>query len=78
MDIRLEKSRNAKNERPVLSYSWDVNTGNMQYIPAEGAEISPTASLPSSVSSDQIIGNVAVPETTGINMEDLEDEDIEF
>ena len=78
LDIRLEKSRNAKNEKPVYSYSWDVNTGNMQYIPAEGTEISATPELSSSISSDQILGNVAVPETTGINMEDLEDEDVEF
>ena len=76
LDIRLEKSRNAKNERPVISYSWDVNTGNMQHIPAEGIEVEP-ASDPS-FSSEQILGNVAAPETTGINMEDLEDEDIEF
>ena len=33
LDIRLEKSRNAANQKPVLSYAWDVNTGNMQYLP---------------------------------------------
>lgn len=33
MDIRLEKSRMANNQKPVFSYSWDVNTGNMRYLP---------------------------------------------
>lgn len=75
LDIRLEKSRNAKNERPVLSYSWDANTGNMQYIPSEADE---PAAIPATVGPEQILNNVAVPETAGINMEDLEDEDVEF
>lgn len=34
LDIRLEKSRNANNQRPVFSYSWDINTGNIQYLPS--------------------------------------------
>lgn len=33
LDIRLEKSRIANNQKPILSYAWDVNTGNMQYLP---------------------------------------------
>lgn len=35
LDIRMEKSRNANNQKPVLSYAWDVNTGNAQYLPGE-------------------------------------------
>lgn len=38
MDIRLEKSRNANNQKPILSYAWDVNTGNMQYLPGDSSE----------------------------------------
>lgn len=33
LDIRLEKARNANNQKPCFSYSWDINTGNMRYIP---------------------------------------------
>ena len=77
LDIRLEKSRNAKNERPVLSYSWDVNTGNMQYIPSD-ADMTSTDFSVTSVSSDQILNNVTTPDTSGINIDDLEDEDVEF
>ena len=32
LDIRLEKSRNANNQKPVFSYVWDIDTGNMNYI----------------------------------------------
>ena len=33
LDIRLEKTRIANNQRPIISYAWDVNNGNCQYIP---------------------------------------------
>ena len=33
LDIRLEKARMANNQKPEFSYSWDINTGNMQYLP---------------------------------------------
>lgn len=78
LDIRLEKSRNAKNERPVYSYSWDVNTGNMQYIPSEES-IDPGPMSSPAISPGQILGNVSGPaDTSGLSMEDLEDEDVEF
>ena len=32
LDIRLEKSRNANNQKPEFSYAWDINTGNIQYL----------------------------------------------
>lgn len=32
LDIRLEKSRNANNQKPVFSYVWDIDSGNVQYI----------------------------------------------
>ena len=35
LDIRLEKSRMANNQKPILSYSWDINTGNIQNIQGE-------------------------------------------
>ena len=36
LDIRLEKSRNANNQKPTFSYAWDVDTGNMQFLPDSG------------------------------------------
>lgn len=77
LDIRLEKSRNAKNEKPTYSYSWDVNTGNMQYIPSDSPEdIAPSVTMPTS--TGPILNNVTMPDTSGLNMEDLEDEEVEF
>jgi KaiC/GvpD/RAD55 family RecA-like ATPase len=32
LEIRLEKSRNARNERPTFAYSIDFNSGSMEYI----------------------------------------------
>lgn len=43
LDIRLEKSRMANNQKPVLSYAWDVNTGNMQYLP--GGDDDPVSTI---------------------------------
>ena len=38
LDIRLEKSRNASNQKPCFSYAWDINTGNMRYMPDSAAD----------------------------------------
>lgn len=48
LDIRLEKTRMANNENPVLSYSWDVNTGNMQYLENGDTPANATISMPDS------------------------------
>ena len=78
LDIRLEKSRNAANQKPVFSYSWDVNTGNMQYIPGDDdmtttQDVIPTVVPSSTVSTDiSFDGNIDVDTNFDI------DEDIEF
>lgn len=76
LDIRLEKSRNANNQKPVLSYAWDVNTGNMQYLP--GGD------------SGDAIDKVITPVNSGVSThtfasdsnilddDDFEDDDVEF
>ena len=40
LDIRMEKSRNAKNQKPEFSYSWDVDSGVATFIPSEDALVS--------------------------------------
>ena len=51
LDIKLLKARNAKNQNPVFSYSWDINTGKMDFIPSDDsaspAVVAPTISAPS-------------------------------
>ena len=47
-EIKVEKARMAKNDKNILSYSWDVNTGNMQYLQGEQGE-DPMLDMPSTV-----------------------------
>lgn len=44
-ELKLEKTRMAKNDKNILSYSWDVNTGNMQYLQGDASE-DPTVNVP--------------------------------
>lgn len=57
LDIRLEKSRMANNQKPILSYSWDINTGNIQNIQGEdsGNSATPVATTSNIVTSPKII-----------------------
>lgn len=72
LDIRLEKSRNANNQKPILSYAWDVNTGNMRYLPSGDADID----SPSMPTISPNVDTSSIPSWT-TNDEDIDD-DIEF
>lgn len=76
LDIRMEKSRNANNQRPVFSYSWDPGSGTMQYIP-DGADannaqsgVAPIVSIPNTFGNGQV--------TNTSDMDDDFDSSIEF
>lgn len=78
LDIRLEKSRNAANQKPIFSYSWDVNTGNMQYIPGDedisnNQQVIPTVLPSNTISTDTTFSD----DIDTDNQFDI-DEDIEF
>lgn len=73
LDIRLEKSRTANNQKPVLSYAWDVDTGNMQFLPDDTeATVTPTPSVN--------LGNMGMhmTPTAELTDDDFEDDDVEF
>lgn len=76
-EIKLEKTRMAKNDKNILSYSADYNTGNMQYLPG-GADEDPTISMPDT--SDILIPSEGpVPENLkGIIDLDSDDEEEEL
>lgn len=82
MDIRLEKSRTAANTRPVFSYSWDPNTGNMEYV--ENVEESSNTSLPASTSVPTVSSTISLGNTSNTIDDfdslddDDDDDDIEF
>ena len=76
LDIRLEKSRMANNQKPILSYSWDVNNGNMQYLPGDPDE-DPISSPSASVPTVPILQNPVVPDNSAISL-DNDFDDVEF
>lgn len=75
LDIRLEKSRIANNQKPVLSYAWDVNTGNMQYLPGGEDDPVTTAIAPSNIVSPVNVSNTRNDDAIIL---DDEIEDVEF
>lgn len=81
MDIRLEKSRTAANTRPVFSYSWDPNTGNMEYV--ENVEESANTLVPTSTSAPTVSSTISIGNTSNTidgfdSLDDDDDDDIEF
>lgn len=81
MDIRLEKSRTAANTRPVFSYSWDPNTGNMEYV--ENVEESANTPVPTSTSVPTVSSTISIRNTSNTidgfdSLDDDDDDDIEF
>lgn len=77
LDIRLEKSRNAQNTKPVLSYAWDINVGNMSYL-EDGNSDTTTPSAATIPNHGPILNNVSVPNDLDMELEDLDDDDVEF
>ena len=75
LDIRLEKSRIANNQKPVFSYAWDVNTGNMQYLPGGEDDAITQAITPNLVKPNITTTHVA---DSSILDDDDFDEDVEF
>lgn len=75
LDIRLEKSRIANNQQPILSYAWDVNTGNMQYLPGGDDDPVSTVIAPTVVTPKIVTHKDEV--SAELNEEDF-DEDVEF
>lgn len=71
LDIRLEKSRNANNQKPEFSYAWDINTGNVQYLASE-ADIVGSSGVPT-VNAALNVPNVAA-QTADISLDDSDDE----
>ena len=73
-ELRMEKSRMAKNEKNILSYTCDLNTGTMQYLQGDQSE-DPMANTQTNTAS--IINNPVGPDNTGLDLSELED-NLEF
>lgn len=80
LDIALLKSRMADNRNPVLSYAWDINTGQVQYVPGDGSDSSSSTSVqPTIVTPTISFGNNA-PSQSSLSLLDNDDGDgdVEF
>lgn len=77
LDIRLEKSRIANNQKPVLSYAWDVNTGNMQYLPG-GDDDPTTQAIATPTVTPKIVNTVSADKVSEDISEEDFDENVEF
>lgn len=79
LDIRLEKARSANNQKPEFSYAWDINTGNMQYLPTSddvsSESITPVINPGLSVQSPITGLNLSASSETDL---DAVDDDVEF
>lgn len=70
-EIKMEKIRMAKNNNDILSYSWDANTGNMQYMQGDATE-DPTITMPDT-STILPTNNGPVPDVlSGLDLDDIE------
>ena len=70
----MEKSRKSVNEKKILSYSCDLNTGTMQYLQGDESE-DPMINAPTNTAN--IITNPVEPDNTGLDLSELED-NLEF
>jgi replicative DNA helicase len=77
LDVRLEKSRNASNQRPTFSYLWDINRGSVQYVP--NAEDQAVGSVTPVISSNIVDPNAApVYNSAAEAPSETWDEDVDF
>lgn len=75
LDIRMEKARSANNQKPAFSYSWDINTGSMQYI--LNSDTIPDADVPSVNLDVETVSMTPDIDNLGLDMS-LGDEDVDF
>lgn len=76
LDIRMEKSRNAANQKPEFSYSWDPNTGSMSLI--DDAQDDPISNVMSPVVHTSITTKIHDSDRFIDYDEDDDDENVEF
>ena len=67
----------ANNQKPEFSYSWDINTGTMQYIPGDQDDAISSVITPNvpQVSNNGPIQNYI---QSDIELDDSDDDDVEF
>lgn len=74
LDIRLEKSRNASNQKPMFSYSWDPNLGKMSIIANDDND------MPAPINATPVINSLDGYQNPDdfLDYDDVDDEGVEF
>lgn len=79
LDIRMEKARNANNQKPVFSYSWDPNTGNVQYLSEGDSGVAEqTGGLAPAVNIQNVLGKSQNLSSASIDDDTFDDDEVEF
>ena len=80
LDIGLLKSRMANNTNPIFSYAWDINTGQVQYIPGDNADGTPGGVIPTpQLNTPSVSFGNAQPDASDLSLiDDSADELVEF
>ncbi len=76
LELRLEKSRNARNEKPVFAYSVDFNSGNLEFVASHTGDEVENSNFRTPIVSTQVTTHIESEPI--IESDDFDDEDIEF
>lgn len=80
LDIKLLKSRNANNQNPIVSYSWDVNTGKVQQVQSDSDSSTQSSTISAPTSITPILSTSIQPDTSDLALIDDDDDggELEF
>lgn len=82
LEIKMEKSRSAKNSKRVFSYIWDPNTGTTKYVPDDSSSSPGAATVaPSAIAPTVLNPKIVRPhDDAGVidNSYEEEDDDVTF
>lgn len=79
LDLRMEKSRNAMNQKPMFSYRWDINVGKLAYQPNQEAISVSTPVVETGFTAPDLSGGMS--DNYAVNLDTIVeelDEDIDF
>lgn len=79
LDIKLLKSRTSGHVNECWSYAWDINNGNMQYVPSSSDNTSPDTAISSPTIAAPMISVDNSPSAEDANLlSGLGDDNVEF
>ena len=78
LEIKLLKSRNAKNANPTFAYVWDPNTGNTEFVSDDASTAPPSApAQPSKFSTPTVSAKIVHTDIDDNLLDDNADDDLD-